>query len=100
MGMPGWPERAFSTASTARNRIVFAACVASVASVRVGALTRVTLHLPPPGARPTLAAPRRAARRPLVNPATPSLSELSQSELRRYGRHLTLAEVGEEGQKR
>ena len=35
-----------------------------------------------------------------MNPAAHTLPDLSLSELRRYGRHLTLAEVGEEGQKR
>jgi len=35
-----------------------------------------------------------------VNPVSASLPELSTPELRRYGRHLTLPEVGEEGQKR
>jgi sulfur-carrier protein adenylyltransferase/sulfurtransferase len=35
-----------------------------------------------------------------LRPVEASLPELSLSELRRYGRHLTLAEVGEAGQKR
>jgi len=35
-----------------------------------------------------------------VRPVEASLPELSLPELRRYGRHLTLAEMGEEGQKR
>src|SRR6185369_938394 len=35
-----------------------------------------------------------------VRPANATLPELSTPELRRYGRHLTLAEVGEEGQRR
>ncbi|HXS83164.1 MAG TPA: molybdopterin-synthase adenylyltransferase MoeB [Methylomirabilota bacterium] len=35
-----------------------------------------------------------------MRPVEASLPELSLPELRRYGRHLTLAEMGEEGQKR
>jgi adenylyltransferase/sulfurtransferase len=35
-----------------------------------------------------------------LKPANASLPELTLAELRRYGRHLSLAEVGEEGQKR
>jgi len=35
-----------------------------------------------------------------VKAADPSLPDLSRSELRRYGRHLSLSEVGEEGQRR
>jgi molybdopterin/thiamine biosynthesis adenylyltransferase/rhodanese-related sulfurtransferase len=35
-----------------------------------------------------------------LKPANASLPELTLPELRRYGRHLSLAEVGEEGQKR
>jgi adenylyltransferase/sulfurtransferase len=35
-----------------------------------------------------------------VRPVETALPDLSLSELRRYGRHLTLPEVGEEGQKR
>ena len=35
-----------------------------------------------------------------MRPAKATLPELSLPELRRYGRHLTLAEVGEEGQRR
>jgi len=35
-----------------------------------------------------------------VRPANATLPELSLPEIRRYGRHLTLAEVGEAGQKR
>src|SRR5262249_36882596 len=58
---------------------------------------------------PTLAAPRRAtyaspatfpSRGALVTPPDRPLPELSLPELRRYGRHLTLPEVGEAGQKR
>src|SRR5689334_1580878 len=66
MGMPGWPERAFSTASTARNRMVFAASVANAVSVRVGALTHGTLHLPPSGARPTLGPPEPPRGAPFI----------------------------------
>src|SRR5262245_29539164 len=100
IGMPGWPERAFSTASTARNRMVFAACVAIAASVRVGAVTPPTLHLPPLHARPRLDATRSPPRGAPVTPSNAALPPLSVHELRRYGRHLTLPEVGEAGQQR
>src|SRR5262245_972360 len=100
MGMPGCPERAFSTASTARNRMVFAACVASAASVRCGAVTAPTLHLPPLHARPRLDACNAPAHGAPVTPTNTALPPLSLNELRRYGRHLTLPEVGEAGQLR
>src|SRR5262245_18934259 len=100
MGMPGCPERAFSTASTARNRMVFAACVASAASVRCGAVTAPTLHLPPLHARPRLDACNAPAHGAPVTPTNTALPPLSLNELRRYGRHLTLPEVGEAGQQR
>src|SRR4030095_13840044 len=66
---------------------------------------RLTLHLPPPGARPTLRGPRPPSRsppraEPSVRPAPASLPELSLPEIRRYGRHLSLPEVGEAGQQR
>src|SRR5262245_46443450 len=99
MGSPGWPERAFSTASTARNRMVFAASVASAASVRAGAVTASPYTCRPP-ARDLGSMRIVPSRGAPVTPADAPLPELSLPELRRYGRHLTLPEVGEAGQRR
>src|ERR1044072_4861683 len=156
IGRPGGPERAFSTASTARKRMGLTARRARAGAApglelvgltgvlgspgrrgrrsagraadrvfRVGHPSRFD-HAPPPVPWPVRrgrgGAPGRAARllplpRPRraptvarvrrmhldgarVTPVDRTPLELTVPELRRYGRHLTLPEVGEAGQQR